>query len=49
MITEYKFGPWLPEVTDYKNPGLEDAKNMVPSPSGYQPVYSIVATAATME
>lgn len=48
MITEYKFGPWLPEVTDYKNPGLEDAKNMVPSPSGYQPVYSLVATAATV-
>ncbi len=37
MITEFRFGPWLPDAIDFKNPGLEDALNVIPSPEGYQP------------
>ncbi len=48
MITEIKFGSWLPEQTDYKNPGLEVAKNCYPSPSGYQPIYSLSGTGASV-
>lgn len=48
MIREYKFGPWLPEATDYKNPGLEVAKNCVPSPNGYNPVYGLSGTGASV-
>jgi hypothetical protein len=36
---EYKFGPWLPDVTDLKNPGLEVCTNVIPGPGGYQPAY----------
>ncbi len=48
MMTEVEFGPWLPEQTDYKNPGLEVALNCYPSPSGYQPIYSLDGTGATV-
>lgn len=41
MIAEFKFGPWLPDVIDYRNPGLEDAVNVLPSPDGYQPALGI--------
>lgn len=34
---EYQFGPWLPDVTDHKNPGLELCTNAIPGPGGYQP------------
>jgi hypothetical protein len=36
-VIEFRFGPWLPDATDYKNPGLEVCKNALPSPGGYQP------------
>lgn len=48
MIAEIEFGPWLPEGTDYKNPGLEVAKNCIPSPSGYQPVFALDGTGASV-
>lgn len=37
MIAEFPFGPWLPDAIDFRNPGLEDARNVIPSPEGYQP------------
>lgn len=47
MISEFQFGPWLPENPDYKNPGLEVVKNAIPSPSGYQPAYGLTASGTT--
>ena len=43
MINEYKFGAWLPDQTDFRNPGLEDAENVIPSPNGYIPAREFVA------
>lgn len=43
---EYKFGPWLPDVTDLKNPGLEICTNVIPGPGGYQPAYGCAAVVA---
>lgn len=43
---EYKFGPWLPDVTDHKNPGLEVCTNVIPAPGGYQPAYGRAAAVA---
>lgn len=48
MISEFQFGPWLPEVTDYKNPGLEECKNAIPSPSGYLPAYDLSGSGVTV-
>lgn len=48
MISEIAFGPWLPEQTDYNNPGLEECKNAIPSPSGYLPAYSLSASGVTV-
>ncbi len=48
MMTEYEFGPWLPDGHDYKNPGLEVCKNTIPSPRGYQPAPSLQATGDTV-
>lgn len=36
-MNEYQFGPWLPDVTDFRNPGLEECFNVIPAPGGYQP------------
>jgi len=32
-----KFGPWLPDLPDLDNPGLTDAKNVIPIPGAYRP------------
>lgn len=37
MIEEYKLGPWLPDATDHRNPGLEICTGLIPAPGGYQP------------
>lgn len=37
MIEEFRFGPWLPDVADHKNPGLEVCINAIPAPGGYMP------------
>ncbi len=37
MISEFSLGAWLPDVTDYKNPGLEICTNAIPGPGGYKP------------
>lgn len=49
MISELKFGPWLPASADYRNPGLEEARNAIPGPSGFSPAYGAVpnSTAVT--
>lgn len=39
MISEFALGPWLPDVTDYRNPGLEVCTNVIPGPGGYKPAY----------
>ena len=39
MSVEVKFGPWLPDETDHKNPGLEECLNAIPGPNGYQPSF----------
>lgn len=36
-MIEFRFGAWLPDATDFKNPGLEVCKNAIPSPGGYRP------------
>lgn len=48
MIKEFTLGEWLPEQSDYGNPGLEVCKNVIPSPSGYNPAYALETTAATV-
>lgn len=45
-MIEFRFGPWLPDATDYKNPGLETCKNAIPSPGGYQPALGFSAALA---
>ncbi|MGL4310949.1 MAG: hypothetical protein ACRCSU_10715, partial [Paracoccaceae bacterium] len=45
---EYQFGPWLPDVTDLKNPGLEECTNVIPSPGGYQPAAGLGSQIATV-
>lgn len=36
-MIEYRFGAWLPDATDHKNPGLEQCLNAIPGAGGYQP------------
>lgn len=48
MIAEYQFGEWLPDQTDFKNPGLEDVENVIPSPNGYQPARDFVSGLASI-
>lgn len=45
---EVRFGPWLPDQMDYKNPGLEECVNCIPSTTGYQPARAAVASGATV-
>lgn len=47
-MTEYALGPWLPDVTDFRNPGLEEAKNVIPGPDGYIPAREFLAGPATV-
>lgn len=42
-MSEIRFGAWLPDGQDYKNPGLEVAKNVIPGPEGYQPALGLDA------
>lgn len=48
MITEHKFGPWLPDQADMRNPGLEVCQNVIPGAGGYKPALSPVGTGATV-
>lgn len=41
-MMEVRFGDWLPELSDYKNPGLEVCENAIPRPDGYQPARAAV-------
>jgi hypothetical protein len=38
VIEEFRFGPWLPDAVDHRNPGLEVCTNAIPGPSGYKPM-----------
>lgn len=40
-MIEYKFGPWLPDETDHRNPGLEVCENAIPGPGGYMPAFGV--------
>lgn len=44
------FGEWLPDLGENENPGLVEAKNVIPEPGGYRPALSIgeVATSANL-
>ena len=35
------FTPWLPDLPALGNPGMTDAKNVIPASRGYQPFRSI--------
>ena len=48
MSDELLFGEWLPDVRDYKNPGLLTCRNAIPTSNGYQPVLEPVETGATI-
>ncbi|MBI1275380.1 hypothetical protein GC177_05345 [bacterium] len=37
MMQDIAFGPWLPDMPGYANPGLVEAKNLVPEMNGYAP------------
>jgi len=41
------FGPWLPDVTDHKNPGLEVCRNALPGPGGYRAAPSASTASAS--
>lgn len=45
---EVAFGQWLPDQADYKNPGLVEARNVYPSPGGFAPFESAVASGDTV-
>lgn len=40
MKDEIRFGAWLPDQIDHKNPGLEVCDNAIPGPAGYLPAPS---------
>lgn len=46
-VAEIQFGGWLPDQADYKNPGLVEANNCFPSPGGFGPFSTAVATTET--
>ena len=48
MITEYQFGAWLPDRVDFKNPGLEDVRNVIPGVGGYLPVREFIGTGSSI-
>lgn len=48
MISEVRFGPWLPDGVDMKNPGLEVCKNVIPGPNGYSPIPAPVLSGITI-
>jgi hypothetical protein len=37
MMRDIVFGPWLPDMPDYANPGMTEARNVVPDIHGYSP------------
>jgi hypothetical protein len=45
-MIEIPFGEWLPDQSDFKNPGLEECRNALPSPNGYQPALGFSAEVA---
>lgn len=45
---EFRLGPWLPDETDFKNPGLEVCQNVVPTETGYAPARSPIPTSAAI-
>lgn len=45
---EYRFGQWLPDGRDFKNPGLEQARNVIPGPNGYGPARGPVGIGASI-
>lgn len=48
MITEVPLGQWLPDLADYKNPGVVTANNCYPTPGGYGPFLGASASSATV-
>lgn len=45
---ELQFGTWLPDGQDYKNPGLEECKNVVPGVNGYRPARAPISTGVSV-
>lgn len=48
MIAEIPFGEWLPDAPSFKNPGCEEADNVVPITGGYGPFPALVASGQTV-
>ena len=45
---EFQFGPWLPDQRDFRNPGLEDAENVIPGQNRYTPARASVDLGSTI-
>ena len=43
-----EFGPWLPDLPEFGNPGSTDAKNVLPFAKGYLPFYAINAYSSAL-
>lgn len=48
MIVEIPLGEWLPDLADYKNPGVVTCNNCVPTAAGYGPFASPVLSGTTV-
>ena len=48
MIQDFPLGEWLPDLADYKNPGVVVCDGCYPSSGGYSPFLGPVSTAVSV-
>lgn len=48
-LASIPFGPWMPDLPDYANPGATVAKNVIPRINSYGPIGSLAATSDALD
>lgn len=48
MKHEITIGEWLPDLPDFKNPGLTTCQNVYPASAGYEPFLGAIGTGSTV-
>jgi len=48
QLVTVDFGPWLPDLPTYANPGVTVAKNVIPGEASYRPVLALGAATAAL-
>lgn len=46
---DLKFGEWLPDLADNENPGSTEAKNVMPSVDGYEPLRELTPVTTALD